>query len=171
MKKPDLDYIKGLCPAIAIEQKVSTRNARSTVGSLTEIYDFLRLLYARIGKTISPVSGNQVQKQTVTQMSWITLLNFEDGTKAKLRIPLQQKYSRTIRKELGLLLQKGFTRVTVGGEMNRIEDLLGEEKMDLNVPIADWKGSEISVLIDRFVIKHDNEDHKMRIADSTLTCI
>jgi len=90
MKKPDVDYIKGVCPAIAIEQKVSTANSRSTVGSLTEVYDYLRLLYARIGKTYSPVSGELVKRHQVSDVTDY-VLGFEEGDKVQLFIPLQNK--------------------------------------------------------------------------------
>ena len=96
MKKPDVDYIKGICPAIAIEQKVSTSNARSTVGSLTEIYDYLRLLYARIGKTYSPVSGNLVKRHAVHDVVEY-IMGLAEETKVLLLIPLHQQYTeRTI---------------------------------------------------------------------------
>ena len=124
MKKPDVDYIKGVCPAIAIEQKVSTANSRSTVGSLTEVYDYLRLLYARIGKTYSPVSGELVKRHQVSDVTDY-VLGFEEGDKVQLFIPLQQKYGdRLVEQELNLLLQKGYTRLYVNKKLERIEDLL-----------------------------------------------
>jgi len=120
MKKPDVDFIKGICPAIAIEQKVSTSNARSTVGSLTEIYDYLRLLYARIGKTYSPVSGKIVKKHVVTDVVDF-ILKQKEGTKIQLLIPLQKKYKdRTLKQELEMLLQKGYTRIILKKELCNI---------------------------------------------------
>jgi excinuclease ABC subunit A len=114
MKKPDVDYIKGICPAIAVEQKVSTANARSTVGSLTEINDYLRLLYARIGRTISPVSGDEVQKQSVSDVVDF-LSGLEKGTKVILYAPFHAKnYDRSVKQELTILMQKGFTRIQTG---------------------------------------------------------
>lgn len=95
MKKPEVDFIKGICPAIAIEQKVSSSNARSTVGSLTEVYDYMRLLYARIGKTISPVSGDQVKKHEVSDVVNF-IFSLELDSKVQLLIPLQRKHDRTI---------------------------------------------------------------------------
>src|SRR5438046_1898498 len=108
MNKPDVDYIKGLCPAIAIEQKVRTRTPRSTVGSMTEIYDYLRLLYARIGKTISPVSGREVKKDDVTDVvNAVTALNKDD--KVYILTPFKQHRNRDIQEELNILVQKGFS--------------------------------------------------------------
>src|SRR5688500_2043600 len=110
MNKPDVDFIKGLCPAIAIEQKVITRTPRSTVGSMTEIYDYLRLLYARIGTTISPVSGNLVKKDDVTDvLDAITKLN--EGDKVFILATFKQHKNRDIKEELNILAQKGFSRV------------------------------------------------------------
>ena len=110
MNKPDVDYIKGLCPAIAIEQKVITRTPRSTVGSLTEIYYYLRLLFARIGKTISPISGNEVKKDDVTDVvNAITALN--EGDKVFILALFKQHRNRDIREELNILVQKGFSRI------------------------------------------------------------
>ena len=112
MNKPDVDYIKGLCPAIAIEQKVITRTPRSTVGSMTEIYDYLRLLYARIGKTISPVSGREVKKDDVTDVvSAITALNKDD--RVYILTPFKQHKNRDIQEELNILVQKGFSRIYI----------------------------------------------------------
>ncbi len=169
MKKPDVDYIKGICPAIAIEQKVSTRNARSTVGSLTEIYDYLRLLYARIGKTYSPVSGKVVRKHEVTDVTKF-IHSFEEGTKIQLFIPLQHKYKdRTIKQELNLLLQKGYTRVQLSDNLHRVEDVLEQKLVDLKKTVSEFQDNQIQLLIDRFSVKHDDEDNKKRIADSIQT--
>src|SRR6186997_1303875 len=107
MNKPDVDYIKGLCPAIAIEQKVITRTPRSTVGSMTEIYDYLRLLYARAGKTISPISGREVKKDDVNDViQAITAL--KEGDKVLILIPFKQHKNRQTPEELNILMQKGF---------------------------------------------------------------
>ena len=110
MKKPEVEFIKGICPAIAIEQKVSSSNARSTVGSLTEIYDYLRLLYARIGKTFSPISGELVRKHEIADVVDF-IFKHKSGTKVVLYTPLQHKYERTLSQDLSLLIQKGYTRV------------------------------------------------------------
>src|SRR5215472_53037 len=126
MDKPDVDYIKGLCPAIAIEQKVITRTPRSTVGSMTEIYDYLRLLFARAGKTYSPVSGRIVKKDDVSDVvSAISALT--PGDKVLLLTVFKQHRNRDRKEELNILLQKGFSRIYAGGETLRIEDLLEME--------------------------------------------
>src|SRR5689334_2015514 len=136
MNKPDVDYIKGLCPAIAIEQKVITRTPRSTVGSMTEIYDYLRLLFARAGKTISPVSGKEVKKDDVNDvLDAITAL--KEGDKVFILALFKQHKNRDLREELNILVQKGFSRVysrqsatskkqpaNETGEVYRIEELL-----------------------------------------------
>src|SRR4051812_30362584 len=110
MDKPEVDYIKGISPAVAIEQKVNTRNPRSTVGTSTEIYDYLKLLYARIGKTFSPVSGQEVQKHTVENVT-LHISSFPDTTKVIILAPLLLHPGRSVKEELNLLLQKGFVRV------------------------------------------------------------
>ena len=167
MKKPDVDFIKGICPAIAIEQKVSTSNARSTVGSLTEIYDYLRLLYARIGKTYSPISNKLVKKHEVSDVVDF-ILKQKEGTKIQLLIPLQKKYKdRTLKQELEMLLQKGYTRVVIKKELLNIEDVLESKKLKLSTTIEKSK-TKISILIDRFVVNED-QDNINRISDSVLT--
>src|SRR5215207_8946325 len=106
MNKPDVDFIKGLCPAIAIEQKVITRTPRSTVGSMTEIYDYLRLLYARIGKTISPVSGREVKKDDVTDVMH-AIMEQTQGDRVFILATFKQHTNRDIKEELNILVQKG----------------------------------------------------------------
>src|SRR6187397_3224474 len=127
MNKPDVDYIKGLCPAIAIEQKVITRTPRSTVGSMTELYDYLRLLYARIGKTISPVSGRHVKKDDVQDVV-NEIGNLPEGDKILLLVDFKKHQNRNVKEELNILLQKGFTRIAAQEQKElknyRIEDLL-----------------------------------------------
>jgi excinuclease ABC subunit A len=123
MKKPEVDYIKGICPAIAVEQKVSTSNARSTVGSMTEVYDYLRLLFARIGKTISPVSGEVVKKHEVSDVVNY-IYSLPDETKLQLLIPLQYHHDRSLGQELNLLMQKGYSRIIYKGQITSIEDVL-----------------------------------------------
>src|SRR5215218_7358471 len=113
MDKPDVDYIKGLAPAIAIEQKVITRTPRSTVGSMTEIYDYLRLLYARIGKTISPVSGREVRKDDVNDVVE-AISKLKAGDRAFILIPFKQHRNRQATEELNILAQKGFSRIYTG---------------------------------------------------------
>ena len=169
MKKPELDYIKGLCPAIAIEQKVSSSNARSTVGSLTEIYDFLRLLFARLGKTHSPVSGNEVKKHEVKDV--VDFINAQaDNTKIYIAFSLQQNYpDRSLQQELEILLQKGFNRVYWNHELFLIEDLLiSKNNLKHKVNHSDYKA--FFIVVDRLKLNGLDEDMQKRIADSILTC-
>ncbi len=160
MKKPDVDNIKGLCPAIAIEQKVGTKNARSTVGTLTEIYDYLRILYARIGKTFSPISNQEVKKHTVSDVVDY-VLSLEEGTKVMLLIPFMQREGQTLPKTLNFLLQKGYTRVLHNGKLQKIEVLI-ENPDSVKNPKEDLK-----ILIDRFAATQNDEDNAKRIADSS----
>ncbi len=129
MDKPDVDYIRGICPAIAIEQKVTSRTPRSTVGSMTEIGDYLRLLFARVGRTYSPVSGEEVRKDTVTDVV-TAIQNLPHGSRVFILAPLITRYGRSLPEELKILLQKGFTRVynPKTGAV-RIEDLLPQEEV------------------------------------------
>ncbi len=123
MEKPEVDYIRGVSPAIAIEQKVNTRNPRSTVGTTTEIYDYLKLLFARIGKTVSPISGKEVRRDSVTDV--VDALNkFKEGTRVMVACPLKIQKGRKMEDELSLLLSKGFARILVNGEVQFIEELL-----------------------------------------------
>src|SRR5688572_26584974 len=127
MEKPEVDYIKGVSPAIAIEQKVNTRNPRSTVGTSTEIYDYLKLLFARIGKTYSPVSGKEVRRDTVTDV--VNAINkFAGGTRIMVACPLNIKKGRKMVEELNLLLSKGYARILIDGEVKFIEELLNPEE-------------------------------------------
>tara|TARA_R110000796_G_scaffold96719_1_gene202902 strand:+ start:302207 stop:305026 length:2820 start_codon:yes stop_codon:yes gene_type:complete len=161
MEKPEVDYIKGVSPAIAIEQKVNTRNPRSTVGTTTEIYDYLKLLFARIGRTYSPVSGKEVSRDSVTSIVEF-LMAKEEGTKVMILCPLIQKEERSVAEELNLLLQKGYTRVVAKGEPYFIEDLLKDEK--------DIVSKDLEILIDRGVVAH-NEDTQFRFSDSVQTAL
>jgi excinuclease ABC subunit A len=164
MVKPDVDYIKGLCPAIAIEQKVITRTPRSTVGSMTEIYDYMRLLFARAGKTISPVSGREVKKDDINDVIE-AITNLQNGDKVLILIPFKQHKSRNTQEELNILMQKGFSRLYSSGEILRIEELLDPA----TAPKA-WKpAKETYVLVDRLVVKAFDEDDRHRMADSVGT--
>ena len=170
MKKPEVDYIRGICPAIAIEQKTTTANARSTVGTLTEIYDYLRLLYARAGRTYSPISGKEVKKHSVTDVvTYITGL--EEGSRLYLYAPLPRTYDdRTLRRELELLQQKGYTRVLAEDEVKDIDELLEEGPPSLAKTLAELQDhEEVMVLIDRFVVRAEDEENTKRIADSVGT--
>lgn len=160
MDKPDVDYIKGLCPAIAIEQKVITRTPRSTVGSMTEIYDYLRLLYARVGKTISPISGNIVKKDDVADVVK-AIDHLAEGEKILILANFKRHTHRKDAEEMNILLQKGFSRLYIDGEVRAIEDLLEEKKINL---------SEAKILIDRIVVKKEfSEEDYHRISDSVST--
>jgi excinuclease ABC subunit A len=160
MDKPDVDYIKGIPPAIAIEQKVNTRNPRSTVGTSTEIYDYIKLLYARIGRTYSPVSGKEIVRHTVTDVV-NTIFTFPEGTKVVLLSPFQINKDRTLAQEADLLQQQGFTRLEIDGEVVRIADL--DEFI-----LSKKKVKEINIVIDRFAVSED-EDLLSRAADSVQT--
>ena len=165
MKKPEVDYIKGICPAIAVEQKVSTSNARSTVGSMTEVYDYLRLLFARIGKTISPVSGEVVKKHEVSDVVNY-IYSLPDETKLQLLILLQYHHDRSLGQELNLLMQKGYSRIIYKDQITSIEDVLTNTSIDLSLSVVNVPKNEFRVLIDRFIVNHEDEDNKKRIADS-----
>jgi excinuclease ABC subunit A len=178
MVKPDVDYIKGLCPAIAIEQKVITRTPRSTVGSMTEIYDYLRLLFARAGKTISPISGKEVKKDDVTDVIK-TIASLPHGSKVLVIVPFKQHAKREVREELSILMQKGFSRMYYresgvrsleSGIIARIEELLElsdkELKTKLQTPNAKL---QTFVLVDRIVTKEFDEEDIHRLSDSVGT--
>lgn len=198
MKKPDVDYIRGICPAIAIEQRVTTGNTRSTVGSMTEVYDFLRLLFARVGKFYSPISGEVVKKHEVSDV--IDFIKSQpEGARGMILIPFSQKYKeRSLEQELNLLLQKGYTRVHFEGEILRIEDVLGGETppptpplkgrgdaassttpsplgesrggvFDITEKAYQFRELGLTVLIDRYSVNHADEHEWMRLADSVNT--
>lgn len=164
MNKPDVDYIKGIAPAIAIEQKVITSNPRSTVGTSTEIYDYLKLLYSRIGITYSPVSGQVVKKDTVS-----TVVDFIVGlgndSVVTVFCPLHPHNNRTIKEELAVLLQKGFLRVYFNDKITKIEDVLEDQSIK-DIKLAD--SNTIKILIDRIVVNEEDETLS-RIADSVQT--
>ncbi len=157
MEKPEVDYIKGISPAISIEQRVNTRNPRSTVGTSTEIYDYLKLLFARIGTTYSPISGDKVTRDTVSRVVDY-VLSADQGSKYIISCPLVPQPDRSYKKELEILLSKGYTRLLIDGEPVQIEDML----------TADNRSGAIDILIDRAVVTN-NEDSKFRLADSIKT--
>lgn len=159
IEKPAVDYIKGISPAIAIEQKVNTRNPRSTVGTSTEIYDYLKLLFARIGKTYSPVSGNMVKRHTVTDVVE-HVHTHPEGTRMHLFAPLKKNKERSTKEQLQLLLQQGFTRLRYKGEVTRIDAFLKTKFSDKE---------PIHILIDRFAMRKNDEENDSRIADSVQT--
>ncbi len=162
MEKPEVDYIKGISPAIAIEQRVNTRNPRSTVGTSTEIYDYLKLLFARIGDTYSPVSGNIVSKDAVSDVVDF-ICSREEHAKFMILCPLLQlQEDRSLEDELNILLSKGYSRVLYKDEMYDIEDLIKEEPAEQDI-------EKIFILIDRSAVTLDDEDHRFRITDSVQT--
>ncbi|RRA98863.1 excinuclease ABC subunit UvrA [Larkinella rosea] len=189
MEKPEVDYIKGVSPAIAIEQKVTTRNPRSTVGTTTEIYDYLKLLFARVGVTYSPVSGREVRKDTVTDVVNY-LYSYEAGQRVLIMAPLHIRTDRTLADELKVLLQKGYTRIVANGEVLFIEEILEgggkelkEEGKKGENPIASSSLSlfllsslppSLEILIDRSTVQFDadgqpEEDNQYRFSDSIQT--
>lgn len=162
MSKPECDFIKGIPPAIAIEQKVNSRNPRSTVGTSTEIYEYLRLLYARVGKTYSPISGQVVKKHSAEDIV-NCMLSFPKGTKYTVLAPLLPREGRSIAEQLDIDLKQGFTRVEVNREVMRIEDFLQQ------VP-AEGKQQNIYLLIDRMTAD-DSKDSISRLTDSAETAM
>ncbi|TDX00277.1 excinuclease ABC subunit UvrA [Dinghuibacter silviterrae] len=170
MNKPDVDYIKGLCPAIAIEQKVITRTPRSTVGSMTEAYDYLRLLFARAGKTISPVSGREVKKDDVRDVV-DAIKALAEGDRVHILVPFLHHARRDPAEEMNILLQKGFTRLYVPsvkkGEAGTVIRL--EEALEAKDPGSLTPAANTFVLVDRLVVKPFDEDDEHRIADSVST--
>ena len=153
--KPEVDFIKGIPPAVAIEQKVNTRNPRSTVGTSTEIYDYLKLLFARVGRTISPVSNTEVRKHTVTDVVDF-IKSYPQGTRIAILSPIVIQSGRSFLEQLGVLQQQGFSRVEKGGEFISIDDVTSKVEDDY------------LLLIDRIQVE-DDEDFLARIADSIQT--
>jgi excinuclease ABC subunit A len=162
LDKPKVEYIKGIAPAIAIEQKVNTTNARSTVGTSTEIYDYLKLLYARIGKTYSPISNLEVKKNTVTDVI-NTVKTIEIDSKWLLLAPIHLEEGRKLEDKLKALLQQGFARIVVGSEIVRLDELpatlLGNNSK---------KQNEIFLVVDRIVVKEEEEFYN-RLSDAVQT--
>lgn len=155
LNKPKVDYIKGIAPAIAIEQKVNSTNPRSTVGTTTEIYDYLKLLFARIGKTYSPISGEQVKKETVADVLNYTK-TFEEREKLLLLSPIHLEEGRSIENKLNALQQQGYARIKVNNEVKRIDEI--------EVSSSD----DILLVVDRVIVKHE-EDFYNRLADAIQT--
>ena len=165
MEKPEVDFIKGISPAIAIEQKANTRNPRSTVGTTTEIYDYLKLLFARVGKTYSPVSGELVTRDTVSDIV-DDISQLPNGERFMIAAPLVRHHGRTLEEELAILLQKGYTRVLIDGKAQFIEELIGSEVSADN--------QEIDILIDRGQNEPQDpnvESNQFRWADSVQTAL
>ena len=154
LHKPNVDYIKGIAPAIAIEQKVNSTNPRSTVGTTTEIYDYLKLVFARIGKTISPTSNNVVKKDTTSDViNYIKTLNV--GDKLLLLAPIHLEEGRSIENKLQALVHQGFARIKVDESVKRIEQIEDFKKLT----------KTISLVVDRIIVK-DDTDFYNRLADA-----
>lgn len=163
LDKPAVDYIKGICPAIAIEQKVVTRSARSTVGTLTELYDYLRLLFSRIGVTYSPISENEVKRHTVSNVVDF-IIEQPEGSKIQLGPAFILREAKTIEEELKILLQKGFNRLIINSNLTNIENILE------NIPQYNTINSQnCHILIDRFIVNQNDLELSSRIADSVQT--
>ncbi|WP_338733755.1 excinuclease ABC subunit UvrA [Mangrovimonas cancribranchiae] len=156
LNKPKVDYIKGIAPAIAIEQKVNSTNPRSTVGTTTEIYDYLKLLYARIGKTYSPISGNEVKKDTVSDVLQF-IKTFNEREKLLLLAPIHLEEGRAMADKLKVLQQQGYARIKTQGEVKRLDNVSAENVDDNSF-----------LVIDRIITKHD-EDFYNRLADAIET--
>lgn len=168
MNKPEVDYIKGIAPAIAIQQKVITSNPRSTVGTSTEIYDYLKLFFARIGKTYSPISGYEVKKDSVTDVV-NSVLQMDKQYPIEILSPVEPQKERPIKEELAILLQKGFKRVYYEGRGEKIESLLEEPELE-NKSI---KKNVLRLVIDRLVLNQQSEEGLQetihRLGDSVQT--
>ncbi|MCV9930712.1 excinuclease ABC subunit UvrA [Flavobacterium sp. LS1R47] len=159
LDKPKVEYIKGIAPAIAIEQKVNTTNARSTVGTSTEIYDYVKLLFARIGRTYSPISGQEVKKNTVTDVV-TDVKSFELDSKWLLLAPIHLEKGRKLEDKLNVLLQQGFARILIDNEMVRLDEFA--------TSLDTKKNQEILLIIDRIVVKEEEEFYN-RLSDAVQT--
>ena len=173
MEKPDVDYIRGISPAIAIEQRVSTKNPRSTVGTTTEIYDYLKLLFARAGVTISPTSGKEVSKDTISDVVDY-LFTLEVDTRVMILAPFFLKHERKLAEEMKVLLQKGYTRIVIDGETKFLEELLDNKEALKNLPPINLFTNNYKILIDRIAIKKEQdgqpeEETQFRLSDSVQT--
>ena len=159
MNKPEVDFINGIPPAIAIEQKVNSRNPRSTVGTSTEIYDYMRLLFARVGRTYSPVSGKEVKKHTVDDLVKF-LTNLTEGTRVIITAPGEVQANVETSEYISFLNKQGYTRIELNGELIKIDEPSMMKKLKA--------GQLINIVIDRLVISH-SEDNLSRAADSAQT--
>ena len=159
--KPECDFIKGIPPAIAIEQKVISRNPRSTVGTTTEIYEYLRLLFTRIGRTYSPISGQEVKKHS-TEDIINCVQSYSDGTKFTIMSPLHINEERTVAEQLHMYIKQGYSRLFHGGDFKRIEDVVEKEDVDK------LKAEDIYLVIDRMSVDN-GKDSISRLVDSSET--
>ncbi|MCR4658700.1 MAG: excinuclease ABC subunit UvrA [Bacteroidales bacterium] len=160
MTKPDVDYIHGLAPAVAIEQKVNTSNPRSTVGTSTEIYEYLKLLYARVGRTYSPVSGTEVRRHSVSDVVDF-IYSMSEGTRTMILAPLEATTERPIRSQLEILAQEGYVRVMIKGSVSRIDDVLSSKQN-----IAD---NDCNLLVDRIDVRPTDDEQVARVGESVQT--
>ncbi|AWK05150.1 excinuclease ABC subunit A [Flavobacterium crocinum] len=160
LDKPKVEYIKGIAPAIAIEQKVNTTNARSTVGTSTEIYDYIKLLFARIGRTYSPVSGQEVKKNTVTDVI-ADVKTLPIDSRWLLLAPIHLEEGRQLEDKLKILLQQGFARILVDNEMVRLDEFSASD-------LHQFDNKDILLIIDRIVVKEEEEFYN-RLADAVQT--
>lgn len=158
LNKPDVDYIRGICPAIALDQKTTTRTTRSTVGTLTEVYDYLRLLYARVGVTISPSSGKVVRKHSVADVV-NHFATMEVDKKVFITVPVLKQKGKPLTDTISILHQKGFNRLLVNGEMVKIEKVLEDGLPEKPKP-------EVELLVDRIISKGNDDEQLQRVADS-----
>lgn len=159
LDKPNVDSIKGIPPAVAIEQKVSSRNPRSTVGTTTEIYDYLKVLFARVGKTYSPVSGNEVKRHQVADVLRAISAHAE-GERFLISAPIHRG-NRTLEEQINLLHQQGFSRLLIKSELVDIPEVMANP--------AAYAGLVLELVIDRATVKHGDEDNDSRLADSIQT--
>lgn len=165
MKKPEVDLIQGICPAISIEQHTASGSSRSTVGSMTEINDYLRLLFARAGRTYSPISGKEVKKHQVKDV--VDYFNtLQQGTKVFILAPIQTRYpDRKALKEIEMLIQKGYNRYMLNGEMGHLEEWLDQNKKYKGT-VVKLREEGLFLLLDRLVKSEENQDQVSRLADS-----
>jgi excinuclease ABC subunit A len=180
MNKPECDFIKGIPPAIAIEQKVNSRNPRSTVGTSTEIYEYLRLLYARIGRTYSPISGEEVKKHTTEDIVQ-KMLEYSSGTRFVVMAPINLPEGRTMEQQLKAYMQEGYARIYVHGEFLRIDDVLsrsqeavqsttkGQMEADQTTPSPSYSGGEKGYLVIDRLAADNSPDNIARLVDSAET--
>ncbi|MBQ4377326.1 MAG: excinuclease ABC subunit UvrA [Bacteroidales bacterium] len=170
MSKPEVDYIHGISPAVAIEQKVNTNNPRSTVGTSTEIYEYLKLMYARIGRTFSPVSGTEVKRHTVSDVVDY-VYSFDDDDRLMLLAPLEITAERSLKGQLEMLLQEGFVRLMVKGTVLHIDDFLPQsDAAEYRYKEgSDNHSGEIYLLVDRIAVHHGDDDQAARVAESVQT--
>lgn len=162
MDKPDVDFMQGISPAMAIQQKNTTHNPRSTVGTTTEIYDYMKLLFARVGRTMSPVSGEQVRKETPQSVASALLEKLDEKQRFYVLFPVSMEKNKKMRKELEVYQQKGFQRVLLSGE--KMVDL-GREEVNLRT----YQPEEVRVVVDRLSIKKEDDEFRSRVVDSVET--